>query len=186
LFDNYDSFTYNLVHLLEAADSTVQVDVMKNDSDIGDRWQEYDRIVLSPGPGLPEESGELMTFLQKVVGHRPVLGVCLGLQAVQMHFGGSLVNLNNVLHGISLPTIILDTEEPIFKGVASPFMAGRYHSWVANPSDLPEVLKVIATDLEGQVMAIRHCTMDVVAVQFHPESVLTPEGSRILSNWLDS
>lgn len=170
--------------MLEAADASVSVDVMKNDeTDLG-RWKDYDRIVLSPGPGLPDESGQLMKFISEVEGKRPVLGICLGLQALMVHYGGKLLNLHSVLHGVSLPTIIRDHDEPLWTGLPLTFNAGRYHSWVADPEFLPAVFRITATDPEGQVMAIRHKEHETVALQFHPESVLTPEGGQILKNWL--
>ncbi|MFM2135739.1 MAG: hypothetical protein RL021_1139 [Bacteroidota bacterium] len=186
LYDNYDSFTYNLVHLLEAADQRVSVEVMRNDEYELDRWKRFDAVVISPGPGLPVESGNLMDFIRSVEGERPVLGICLGLQALFVHFGGRLVNLSLVRHGIALPTVISDTGDPLYKGVEQGFLAGRYHSWVADKAYVPENLKVTATDQDGQIMAIRHRELEMVAVQFHPESVLTPEGPKILQNWLKS
>lgn len=184
LFDNYDSFTYNLVHLLEAVDPTVKVDVLLNDVKDFSRWQEYDKIVLSPGPGLPNESGNLLRFIAEVEGKRPVLGVCLGLQALVVHYGGSLKNLDNVLHGVAIPTIITDSSEPVFDGLPASLPTGRYHSWVADPEKMPAVLRCVATDPDGQVMAVRHQHHDTFAVQFHPESVLTPDGAQILANWI--
>jgi len=186
LYDNYDSFTYNLVHLLEATGPEGSVDVMRNDDPEQERWRAYDKVVISPGPGLPEESGMLMQFISKVAGKRPLLGVCLGLQALVVHFGGRLVNLNRVLHGVSMPAMVSVPGEPLFQGVPGRFLAGRYHSWVADRSYFPEMLRVTATDDDGQVMAIRHQTMEIVAVQFHPESILTPEGPKILKNWVKS
>ena len=133
---------------------------------------------------MPSESGYLMDFIAEVEGKKPVLGVCLGLQALAVHYGGTLLNLEKVLHGISLPTRITDPDEPVFAGLSSSFFAGRYHSWVINPQKLPDVLNCVASDDDGQIMAVRHRHHDTFAVQFHPESVLTPDGSKILANWI--
>jgi anthranilate synthase component 2 len=186
LYDNYDSFTYNLVHLLEASDARVEVSVMRNDETDLDRWRSFDGVVLSPGPGLPQESGLLMKFIQEAAGHVPILGVCLGLQALVVHFGGKLINLDRVLHGVALPTRINSPQDALFKDISNPFLAGRYHSWVADPANLPEILTVTASDESGQVMAVRHRELNISAVQFHPESILTPEGPKILQNWVKS
>ena len=184
LFDNYDSFTYNLVHMLEAADPAVKVDVVLNDQTDYKRWNDYDKIVISPGPGLPEESGHLLSFIAEVEGKKPILGVCLGLQAIVVHHGGTLLNLDQVLHGVGIPTRVVQPTEPVFAGLGPSLITGRYHSWVANPETLPAVLEVVATDDAGNIMAVRHRLHDTVALQFHPESVLTPDGSKILSNWI--
>ena len=184
LIDNYDSFTYNLVHLLEGTDTSVKVDVMLNDAKDFSSWKQYDKIVLSPGPGLPEDSGNLLRFIAEVEGKRPLLGVCLGLQALVVHYGGVLKNLDNVLHGVAIPTNITDSSDPVFAGLPLSLPTGRYHSWVADPEKLPSALRCVATDPYGQVMAVRHRQHDTFAVQFHPESVLTPNGAKILSNWI--
>jgi anthranilate synthase component 2 len=184
IFDNYDSFTYNLLHMLEAVDDRVHVDVLRNDQPFSGVWKNYHKVVLSPGPGLPQTSGHLMDFIAEIEGRIPVLGVCLGLQALAVHYGGKLKNLESVLHGKSLPAQVVNEDEPLFSGVPSPFLTGRYHSWVLDPGTLPTEFHITASDASGEVMAIRHKFHDTSAVQFHPESVLTPYGAKILSNWI--
>ncbi|MFM8433303.1 MAG: anthranilate synthase component II [Bacteroidota bacterium] len=186
LFDNYDSFTYNLLHMLEAVSAEVKVEVIRNDESFTTRWSEFDRVVISPGPGLPEESGGLMHFIETVAGKIPVLGVCLGHQAIISYFGGRLLNLENVLHGKSCPTEIVDKTEVLFKGLPERIMTGHYHSWVADPSFFPEKLTITAKSPEGHIMAFRHKELEMAGVQFHPESILTPQGASILTNWINS
>lgn len=186
LYDNYDSFTYNLLHVLEAVDPSVRVVVIRNDEGDLERWKDFDKVVLSPGPGLPQESGRLMEFIQSCEGKIPILGVCLGLQALTLHFGGGLFNLKKVLHGVAIETSVLDPTEPIFNGIPLSFPAGRYHSWVADRHNFPSQLKITATDANGQIMAFRHREKEICAVQFHPESILTPHGRKILQNWVKS
>lgn len=181
--DNYDSFTWNLVHYLE--DLTGEKVVVKQNDEVnaGD-VENYDRIVLSPGPGLPSESGNLMAIIASAVTKKiPVLGVCLGLQAITEHYGGRLLNLNKVMHGLQRNCIITRPDN-IFHKIATEFPAGRYHSWVADTEGFPDELEVIARDEDGHIMAIRHKIDPVYAVQFHPESVMTPDGKQLLSNWL--
>lgn len=170
--------------MLEAADERVKVDVIRNSDCFKGKWRNYDKVVLSPGPGLPGTSGRLMEFIAEAEGKIPMLGVCLGLQALVVHYGGNLKNLPVVSHGKALPANVMDSSEPLFTGVPSPFSTGRYHSWVADRGTLPGVFKLTAIDDNGQVMAIRHQFHDTSAVQFHPESVLTPFGLKILSNWI--
>ncbi len=186
LFDNYDSFTYNLLHLLEAVDERVHVEVIKNDDAAYVRWEEFDKLVLSPGPGLPDESGHLMALIHAAAGKIPIFGVCLGLQALCVHFGGALRNLSEVAHGVARQTLRTDPQEPVFKGIGDTFMAGRYHSWVVAPGSLPGCLRPVAVDTDGNIMAIRHTEWDIFAVQFHPESVLTPDGRKMIENWVKS
>jgi len=183
VFDNYDSFTYNLVHAIRSL-GYERIEVHRNDcislEDVG----AFDRIVLSPGPGIPEEAGMLIPLIQRYASSKSIFGVCLGLQGIARAFGGSLLNLDQVLHGVSTPIRITDPSELLFDHLPESFEGGRYHSWVVNPIGLPDCLQVTAIDSEGQLMALSHKTYDVRGVQFHPESVLTPEGNQILLNWL--
>ena len=180
LFDNYDSFTYNLLHILKELGATV--DVRRNDKIRLEEVREYDKILLSPGPGIPEEAGILLPLIKEYAPTKSILGVCLGEQAIGQAFGARLINLKDV--GIASP-IQVTVPDPLFAGMGETFTAGRYHSWVVDPTDLPSCLEVIAKDAEGgQIMGLRHKTYDVKGIQFHPESVLTPNGKQIISNWL--
>ncbi|MEP3208589.1 MAG: aminodeoxychorismate/anthranilate synthase component II [Maribacter sp.] len=180
VIDNYDSFTYNLVHYLEDLDCDVIV--KRNDQLTLDEVDAFDKIVLSPGPGIPDEAGLLKEIIAQYAPTKSIFGVCLGQQAIAEVFGGTIVNLEEVYHGIA--TKIKITEEDIlFEGLAKEIEVGRYHSWVVDPN-LPKALKATSFDENGQVMSIRHTAYDVCAVQFHPESVLTPDGKTILENWL--
>ncbi len=182
LFDNYDSFTYNLLHILKELGATV--DVRRNDKIRLEEVREYDKILLSPGPGIPEEAGILLPLIKEYAPTKSILGVCLGEQAIGQAFGARLINLKDVYHGIASP-IQVTVPDPLFTGMGETFTAGRYHSWVVDPTDLPSCLEVIAKDTEGgQIMGLRHKTYDVKGIQFHPESVLTPNGKQIISNWL--
>ena len=180
VIDNYDSFTYNLVHYLEDLDCEVMV--KRNDQLTLEEVDAFDKIVLSPGPGIPDEAGLLKEIIAKYAPTKSIFGVCLGQQAIAEVFGGSLINLEKVYHGIATKINITKDDE-LFKGLPKEIEVGRYHSWVVNP-ELPEVLEATSFDENGQVMSLRHRTYDVCAVQFHPESVLTPEGKKILENWL--
>jgi anthranilate synthase component 2 len=184
VIDNYDSFTYNLVHLInELGHEAV---VWRNDKfDLTDIAQ-FDKILLSPGPGIPEEAGLLLDVIRTYAPTKSIMGVCLGQQAIAEVFGGSLLNLGRPMHGIATPITVLEENEPIFKDCLSPIEVGRYHSWVVNPTDFPKSLTVTATDSNGQIMALRHNEFDVCGVQFHPESVLTPSGKQMMKNWLDN
>ena len=180
VIDNYDSFTYNLVHYLE--DLNCEVVVMRNDQlDIQD-VEPYDYIVLSPGPGIPDEAGLLKEIIQTYAPSKKIFGVCLGQQAIGEVFGGKLVNLTEVYHGISTKINIIK-DDVLFDGLPEEIEVGRYHSWVVDP-ELPDALVATSVDQNGQLMSIRHKQYDVSAVQFHPESVLTPHGKQILENWL--
>jgi len=181
LLDNYDSFTWNLQHLLEP---WAAVDVVRNDAITVDQAARYDRIVLSPGPGLPSEAGILMELLHKLMPVRPILGVCLGMQGIVEACGGRLLNQDRVMHGVSVPCIPEEPRDPLFAGLPSPFEVGLYHSWAADPAALPPSLRVLARSVPGVVMAVRHERFNVCGVQFHPESVMTPEGERIVANWV--
>ena len=182
LFDNYDSFTYNLLHILNELGATVEV--RRNDQIRLEEVRQYDKILLSPGPGIPEEAGILFPLIKEYAQTKSILGVCLGEQAIGQAFGARLINLKEVYHGIASP-IQVTVPDPLFTGMGKTFTAGRYHSWVVDPEDFPSCLEVIAQDAEGgQIMGLRHKTYDVKGIQFHPESVLTPQGNQIIRNWL--
>ena len=185
VFDNYDSFTYNLVHAIYSL-GYEDIEVHRNDKITLDEIERFDKIVLSPGPGIPEEAGLLLPVIRRFAPSKSILGVCLGQQAIAQAFGGSLINLKYVLHGVSTPIHVSDETESLFQGLPSVFEGGRYHSWVVDPENLPGCLHVTALDNEGQIMAISHKQFDVKGVQFHPESVLTPLGEKIILNWLNS
>ncbi|MBU1368655.1 MAG: aminodeoxychorismate/anthranilate synthase component II [Bacteroidetes bacterium] len=182
VLDNYDSFTYNLVQLL-TENSKATVEVFRNDKISLDKVAEYDKIMLSPGPGLPQESGILMQLIEKYAPSKSIFGVCLGLQAIASVYGGKLYNLPHVVHGVATPVNIIRNSY-ILAGLSPTFIAGRYHSWVADVDTLPDCLEITAEDANHQIMAIQHKTHDLCAVQFHPESILTPEGEMIIQNWL--
>ncbi|WP_299435696.1 aminodeoxychorismate/anthranilate synthase component II [uncultured Maribacter sp.] len=183
VIDNYDSFTYNLVHYLEDLDC--EVVVKRNDQLSLEEVDAFDKIVLSPGPGIPDEAGLLKPIIEKYAPTKSIFGVCLGQQAIAEVFGGSLINIDQVYHGIATKIKITKPEDILFKGLDTEIEVGRYHSWVVNP-DLPEVLEATSFDENGQVMSLRHKLYDVAAVQYHPESVLTPNGKKILENWVSS
>jgi len=184
IFDNYDSFTYNLVQLVERITGELP-DVHRNDKISLEEVGQYDKILLSPGPGLPEESGILTDVIKTYATSKSIFGVCLGLQAMAVAFGGKLTNLGRVYHGISTPVLITDKDDPNFKGLPESIEAGRYHSWVADATTLPACFRVTAVDANELIMAIRHQVYDLSAVQFHPESILTPMGEIILRNWIN-
>lgn len=182
VFDNYDSFTYNIVHALRELGENP--DVIRNDQLDLDDVDKYDKIIISPGPGIPEESGLLMELLKRFAGKKPILGICLGHQAIGERFGAKLHNLPEVYHGIATPISVIK-EDYLFEGLPKEFKVGRYHSWVVDNKDFPEEeLEVTATDQNGMIMAMRHKEYDIRGMQFHPESVLTPEGIKIIDNWL--
>jgi anthranilate synthase component 2 len=181
VIDNYDSFTYNLVHYLEDLDC--EVTVYRNDEFDIDEIAHFDKILLSPGPGIPNEAGLLKAVIAKYASTKSILGVCLGQQAIGEVFGGTLSNLDKVYHGVSSIVNTSVNDELLFEGLGNEFEVGRYHSWVVN-ADLPDVLEATSFDENGQLMSLRHKTFDVRGVQFHPESVLTPNGKKILENWL--
>ncbi|SFJ49417.1 anthranilate synthase component II [Olleya namhaensis] len=183
VIDNYDSFTYNLVHYLE--DLNCEVTVKRNDKLTLEEVDAFDKIVLSPGPGIPDEAGLLKAIIKTYAPTKSILGVCLGQQAIGEVFGGSLINLEDVYHGVATNVEIVVDDEVLFKGMDKTIEVGRYHSWVVNP-DLPEVLEATSFDKNGQVMSLRHRVYDVRGVQYHPESVLTPNGKQILENWINS
>lgn len=183
VFDNYDSFTYNLVQMIERILHT-KVDVVKNDEISLAEINKYDKIVLSPGPGIPEEAGILLELIKEYAPTKSILGVCLGQQAIAEAFGGSLINLSEIFHGVATSAEIIKQETKIFKDLNSGMEVGRYHSWVVNPEGFPEELEITAVDKDGMIMALQHKTYDVHGVQFHPESILTPEGEVIIRNFL--
>ena len=196
VFDNYDSFTYNLVHLVERI-LHEKVDVHRNDQVPLEKVKEYDKIILSPGPGIPEEAGLLLPLIKEYASSKSILGVCLGHQAIGEAFGGKLINLNEVYHGVATPVRLVNresgvgrnnasliTHHALFEGLPEEFEVGRYHSWIVSEENFPEELEVTARDENNFIMALQHKTYDVQGVQFHPESVLTPKGELILRNWL--
>ena len=181
IIDNYDSFTYNLSHLVKELGA--EVAVLRNDQFSLDEIEAYDRIILSPGPGIPSEAGLLLDVIKAYAGRKPILGVCLGHQAIGEVFGARLENLSDVFHGVATPCHIV-AEDPIFSGLERNITIGRYHSWVVSREGLPDCIEVTAVSDEGQIMALRHRELNVRGIQFHPESVLTPDGKRMLQNWL--
>ena len=181
IIDNYDSFTYNLSHLVK--DLGAEVAVVRNDQFRLDEIEAYSKIILSPGPGIPSEAGLLLDVIRTYAGRKPILGVCLGHQAIGEVFGAKLENLSDVFHGVATPCHII-TDDPIFSGISRDITIGRYHSWVVAREDLPDCLEVTAISDEGQIMALRHRNLNVRGIQFHPESVLTPDGKKMLQNWL--
>ena len=201
VFDNYDSFTYNLVHLVEKI-LHQKVDVYRNDQIPLEKVKEYDKIILSPGPGIPEEAGMLLPLIKEYAPSKSILGVCLGHQAIGEAFGGKLVNLSTVFHGVATPIRLVNGEWPmmneskdsrptidhspndLFKGLPEELEVGRYHSWIVSDENFPQDLEVTARDSNNYIMGLRHKDYDVQGVQFHPESVLTPMGEQILRNWL--
>lgn len=183
VFDNYDSFTYNLVHLVEKIIDQ-NVVVCRNDSISLEDIDEYDKILLSPGPGIPEEAGLLLPLIKTYAHSKSILGVCLGHQAIGQAFGAGLINLTQVYHGVATPIDIIANGSSLYEGLPTEIEVGRYHSWVVDPTGLPSCLKVTALDKQGHIMGLEHATFDVQGVQFHPESVLTPQGETIIKNWL--
>lgn len=182
VIDNYDSFTFNLVHYLE--DLNCEVSVLRNDELQFEDVEEYDKILLSPGPGLPAQAGLLEEIIKKYASIKSILGVCLGQQAIGEVFGGSLINLKTVYHGIATTIKVVVDDEPLFNGLENQLSVGRYHSWSVATVNFPDVLEITSVDENGQIMSLRHKVYDVRGVQFHPESVLTPNGKKILENWV--
>ena len=181
IIDNYDSFTYNLSHLVKELGA--EVTVLRNDQfELAD-LEQYNKIILSPGPGIPSEAGLLCDVIRTYAGRKPILGVCLGHQAIGEVFGAKLENLSDVFHGVATSCHIV-ADEPIFSGIERDITIGRYHSWVVSKEDFPDCLEITAVSDEGQVMALRHRELNVRGIQFHPESVLTPDGKKMLQNWL--
>lgn len=187
VFDNYDSFTYNLVHLVEKI-THVKVEVYRNDQIALEIVKGYDKIILSPGPGIPEEAGLLLPLIKEYAATKSILGVCLGHQAIGEAFGGTLTNLSTVYHGVAMPIEVKSKKSKfnnsLFEGLPDRFDVGRYHSWIVSEENFPAELEVTARDENNYIMALQHREYDVQGVQFHPESVLTPKGEDILRNWL--
>ena len=183
VIDNYDSFTYNLVHYLE--DLNCEVTVFRNDEFEMDELQQFDKILLSPGPGIPDEAGLLKNVIKTYASSKSILGVCLGQQAIGEVFGGTLINLEKVYHGVATNIKITNTDDVLFKDLPNEFEVGRYHSWVVSNDDFPNDLIITSVDENGQIMSLKHNKFDVRGVQFHPESVLTPNGKKILENWVN-
>ncbi|MBQ8701591.1 MAG: aminodeoxychorismate/anthranilate synthase component II [Prevotella sp.] len=182
IIDNYDSFTYNLSHLVKELGADVSV--VRNDQFELPDLEPYDKIILSPGPGIPSEAGLLLDVIRTYAGQKPILGVCLGHQAIGEVFGARLENLSEVFHGVATPCRII-SDDPVFSGLPTEITIGRYHSWVVSSQNLPDCLEVTAVSDEGQIMALRHRDFDIHGIQFHPESVLTPNGKEIIKNFLD-
>lgn len=185
VLDNYDSFTYNLIHYVKEL-TTDQVDVFRNDKISLSEVARYDKILLSPGPGIPSEAGIMPELVRRYGATKSIFGVCLGQQCIAEVYGGKIINLENVYHGVESEIKVIDDTELLFKGLPERFMAGRYHSWNVQSEDLPFCLKITAVDNQDMVMAISHISHDVRGVQFHPESVLTPLGKQMIKNWLQS
>lgn len=184
VIDNYDSFVYNLVHYLE--DLNCEVTVKRNDQLTLEDVKPFHKLLLSPGPGIPEEAGLLKAIIQQYAASKSIFGVCLGQQAIGEVFGGTLTNLDEVYHGVATQVTLSVNDAPLFKGLATHFEVGRYHSWVVSEHGLPDCLEVTSYDKNGQIMSLRHRDLDVRGVQFHPESVLTPDGKQMLANWVNS
>lgn len=184
LLDNYDSFTWNLVHYLETLTED-EICVFRNDEISLEDVAQYDRIVLSPGPGMPLEAGILIPLIKKYAATKPILGVCLGHQAIAEAFGGTLLQLAEVIHGLQRKCILAEEKDDFFKTIPNTFEVGRYHSWVVNEETLPLTFNVLARDEQSNIMAMKHIDLPVYSVQFHPESVMTPFGKQILQNWLE-
>lgn len=182
MIDNYDSFTYNLVHLVKELGA--EIEVFRNDQFELPELERFEKIMLSPGPGIPEEAGKLIDVIREYAGKKPILGICLGEQAIGEFFGGKLVNLSDVFHGVQTPAHIVSSDH-IFNGMEKDIMVGRYHSWVVDANSIPPCLEVTCISDEGQVMALRHRNYDIRGIQFHPESVLTPEGKKMINNWIN-
>lgn len=183
IIDNYDSFTYNLSHLVKELGADVTV--YRNDQFAMEQLEKFDKIILSPGPGIPSEAGLLMEVLKNYAEKKPILGVCLGHQAIGEYFGGTLENLTNVFHGVATEGTQFGNDE-IFNGLPERITMGRYHSWVVSKQGLPNCLEITAESDEGQIMGLKHKQYDIHGIQFHPESVLTTEGRTIISNWLNN
>lgn len=183
LIDNYDSFTYNLVHYIEGV-SDVKVDVFRNNQISLSEIEKYNTIILSPGPGLPKDTGILLNIIKQYASTKKILGVCLGMQAIGEVFGGKLKNLDNVYHGVATEIEIVDTSDLLFTNIPKNIHVGRYHSWVIDKDTCPTNLKITSVDENGQIMSIKHNTYNVYGVQFHPESILTEYGKEIIANFL--
>ena len=185
ILDNYDSFTYNLVHMVEDITGKVP-DVFRNDEIAIEAIERYDVIILSPGPGIPDEAGILKEVVAAYAGRIPIFGVCLGLQAIIEVFGGQIENMGEVFHGVATEMEVIEKEATIFKGIPQKFEAARYHSWIASKENFPKTIAITAIDEDGGIQAIQHTESTISAVQFHPESILTEVGEQIVRNFLES
>ena len=185
ILDNYDSFTYNLVHMVEDITGEYPT-VFRNDEITIEAIDAYDLIILSPGPGIPDEAGILKEAIRAYAGKKPIFGVCLGLQAITEVFGGSLENLDSVFHGVATKMVVTQNNAVIYNDFPSEFEAARYHSWIASLSDFPEELEITAVDEFGDIMSLQHKIHNISAVQFHPESILTPLGEQMVRNFIDA
>lgn len=184
LLDNYDSFTFNLFQLVGEVGG-VAPDVVRNDKIRLVDVEKYDKILLSPGPGIPSEAGIMPELVKEFAARKSILGVCLGHQCIGEAFGARLENMKRVCHGLGIETIVEDENEKLFRGLPKTFESGRYHSWMISNEGFPACLQITATDTDGRIMAVSHKNLDVRGIQFHPESVLTPEGAQIMRNWLE-
>ncbi len=182
ILDNYDSFTYNLVHAVKELGLS-DIEVVRNDKITLDEIEQFERIILSPGPGVPSEAGLLLAIIKRYAPSKPILGICLGHQAIGESFGARLVNLKEVHHGVQSKIKLLDDPQ-LFRGLGDTLEVGRYHSWVISPENLPDCIEITALSEEGEIMALKHKEYNVRGLQFHPESILTPQGKEILNNWL--
>ncbi len=185
IIDNYDSFTYNLVHMVEKITGNLPV-VYRNDEISVEAVENYDLIILSPGPGIPDEAGILKQIIKTYANRKPIFGVCLGLQAITEVFGGKLINLDQVFHGVATSMKVVQSDAILFKDIPEEFMAARYHSWIASKENFPEELEITSVDEDENIMAIRHKEYPISAVQFHPESILTEVGEKIVSNFIET
>ena len=183
ILDNYDSFTYNLVHYIEAIPNYI-VEVFRNDEINIEEVDKYNIIILSPGPGLPKDAGILKEVIKTYASTKKILGVCLGMQAIGEVYGGTLINLNTVFHGVATPIQVLDENDLLFKNLPRKFNVGRYHSWVIDNKNFPENLRITSTEENGQIMSLKHLHHKLYGVQFHPESILTEHGKEMIANFL--
>jgi anthranilate synthase component II len=187
VLDNYDSFTYNLVHLLKELGEDLHIEVHRNDKITLEEVEKFDKILLSPGPGLPSDAGIMPELIKKYAPTKSILGICLGHQGISEIFGARLENMQEVLHGVATPAIVQSTAEVLFNNIPSSFNTCRYHSWTVVPESVPAgELEVTAVDANGKIMAIRHKRYDVKGLQFHPESILTEHGKQMIKNWLEN
>ncbi len=184
VLDNYDSFTYNLVYILRELHD--RVEVFRNDKITLEAVADYDKILLSPGPGIPSEAGIMQELIREYAPTKSILGICLGHQGIGEAFGGTLENMTDVLHGIGDLNLVVDSNERLFKGLPPEFTVGRYHSWTVVPESIPDTMTITATDEQGRVMGLTHRKYDVRGLQFHPESVLTEYGKEMMQNWLNN
>ncbi len=186
VFDNYDSFTYNLVHIIRQLGFGAKMDIYRNDQIPLEAIAQYDKILLSPGPGIPSEAGILLDVIKTYAASKDILGVCLGHQAIAEAFGGEIYNMDEVLHGVAETITVTAADDRLFKNLPPNFRACRYHSWSVSPNKLPAALEVTAVDQRGQIMALRHKHLKISGVQFHPESIMTEHGLEMMKNWLIS